>query len=288
MDTPDLELLGISESRWTGSGQKRLATGQLLLFLGREEDNTPHSQGVALMLTKTAQRDLIGWEAHGPRIIMACFRTTKRRTNMDIIQCYAPTNESDEDAKEEFYSRLLTIVQSHPTRNIIITMGDFNSKIGSNNQSYEEIMGQQVLGEMNDNGERFVNMCATSNVVTGGSFFHHKRIHKATWVSPDLSTENQIDLVCIGKKFRGSLQNVRIKRGADVASDRHLLVAHIQLKLKRNRTRENNQRQRYDTTPLKVIAKIKQFKITLSMTSTWQEVLGNKTTWNGSQQRHWH
>ncbi|XP_021366220.1 uncharacterized protein LOC110458686 [Mizuhopecten yessoensis] len=37
--------------------------------------------------------------------------------------------------------------------------------------------------------------------------------------------ENQIDLVCISKKFRRSLQDVRVKRGADAASDHHLIVA---------------------------------------------------------------
>ena len=107
----NLDLLGISESRWTGAGQQKIATGELLLFSGYEEANTPHSQGVALMLTKTAQRALIGWEAHGPRILTACFCTTNRRINMDIIQCYAPTNESEEDVKEDFYKQA---IDHHP------------------------------------------------------------------------------------------------------------------------------------------------------------------------------
>lgn len=210
----NLDLLGISESRWTGAGQKKLATGELLLFSGHEEANATHSQGVALMLTKMAQRALIGWEAHGPRILTACFRTTNRRINMDIIQCYAPTNDSEEDVKEDFYNRLLTIIQACPRRNIIITMGNFSAKTGSNNQGYEEIMGKQGLGEMNENGERFANLCATTILVIGGSLFQHKRIHKATWVSLELMTENQIDHVCIGKKFRRSLEDVRGQKGS--------------------------------------------------------------------------
>ena len=183
---------------------------------------------------------------------------------MDIIQCYAPTNESEEEVKEEFYHRLLSIIQARPRRNIIITMGDFNAKIGRDNRGYEEVMGQQGLGEMNENGERFANLCAISNLVIGGSFFHHKRIHKATWVSPDLATENQIDHVCIGKRFRRSLQDVRVRRGADVASDHHLLVARIKLKLKRNWTGETNNRQRYNTMPLQETAGLEVFKITLN------------------------
>ena len=63
--------------------------------------------------------------------------------------------------------------------------------------------------------------------------FTHKRIHKTTWVSPDHLTENQIDHICIGKRFRRSLENVRSKRGANVASDHHLLIARLKLKLKK-------------------------------------------------------
>ena len=70
-----LDILGISESRWTGSGQNILNTGERVLFSGHEEEDAPHREGVALMLSKKAQKALIGWEAHGPRIMTASFRT---------------------------------------------------------------------------------------------------------------------------------------------------------------------------------------------------------------------
>ena len=90
-----INILGICESRWTGSGQVKLSTGEQVLYSGHEEDAAPHTQGVAFMLPGPAQRALIGWEAHGPRIIIASFRTTKKRVNIDVIQCYAPTNDAD-------------------------------------------------------------------------------------------------------------------------------------------------------------------------------------------------
>ena len=94
------------------------------------------------------------------------------------------------------------------------------------------LWGAQGLGIMNENGKRFADMSSTNKLVIRGSIFLHKRIHKATWVSPDHVTDNQIDHFYISKTFRRSLQDVRVKRGADAASDHHLLMAT--LKLNRN------------------------------------------------------
>jgi hypothetical protein len=55
-----LTLLGLYETRWTLSGQQRLVTGETILYSGHEEDGAPHTQGVALMLGKEAQKALIG------------------------------------------------------------------------------------------------------------------------------------------------------------------------------------------------------------------------------------
>ena len=275
-----LTILGISKARWLGSGQRRLASGEMLLFSGHEDDDAPHTQGVALMLSKTAQGALIGWEAHGPRILAASFRTKKRSINIDVIQCYAPTNESESDDKDAFYDRLLAVVQDRPKKNIVILMGDFNAKIGSDNSGYEEIMGKQGIGEMNDNGERFADLCATTNLAIGGSLFPHKNIHKATWVSPDLRTENQIDHVCVSKKFRRSLQDVRVRRGADVASDHHLLVALVKLKLRRNWAGDVNQRKKFNTLLLRDPDKLHEFKLALANNrfQVLQEILDEDET----------
>ena len=41
-----------------------------------------------------------------------------------------------------------------------ILMEDFNAKIVSDNTGYEDIMGTHGLGQVNENGERFVDLCA--------------------------------------------------------------------------------------------------------------------------------
>ena len=123
-------------------------------------------------------------------------------------------------------------------------------------------MGKHALGDMNDNGERFADLCGLNNLVIGGSIFSHKRIHKATWVSSDHVTENQIDYLCVSKRFRRSLQDVRVKRGADAATDHHLLTAKVKLKLKRIPV-EPTGREKYNVSALRDQQAKESFSLTL-------------------------
>ena len=298
-----LAVLGISETHWTQTGQQRLGTGEMLLYSGHEGENAPHTQGVALMLSKEARNALVGWESHGPRIIKASFRTKKQGITMNVIQCYAPTNDSNDDDKDQFYERLQSIIEKCSRKDLTILMGDLNAKVGVDNTGYEDIIGRHGLGERNENGERLANLCAFNKLVIGGTIFPHKRIHKATWISPDHTTENQIDHICINKKFRRSMEDVRTRRGADIASDHHLVVAKMRLKLKKHWTTGQTALQRFNTAFLRDTDKLHEFKITLNnrfqalqdllkeqettlednwkgikeaLTSTCQEVLGPK------------
>ena len=183
------------------------------------------------------------WEAAGPKIIYALFKTKKENIKLNIIQCYAPTNDKDEETKEDFYKKLQTLCGTLKEKDMTILMGDLNAKIGSDNNGHEEVMGRQGLGKMNENGEMLADFCAFNNMIIGGSVFPHRRIHKATWVSPDHRTENQIDHICIGRKFRRSMHGVRVQRGADAASDHHLVVARIKMKLKKREVKRSTRTQ---------------------------------------------
>jgi hypothetical protein len=76
----------------------------------------------------------------------------------------------------------------------------------------------------------------------GGTIFPHREIHQLTWISPNGRDKNQIDHIIINGKWRRSLQDVRVMQGADDASDYHLVVANIKLKLKKSSIHVNVKR----------------------------------------------
>ena len=180
------------------------------------------------------------------------------------MQGYSPTNDAEPEEKVEFYGSLQSTIDKIPKKDLLIIMGDFNAKIGSDNTGREEVMGRHGEGEINLYGELFVEMCAFNCMVIGGSIFPHKRIHKTTWVSPDHITENQIDHICISKRLRRSVQDVRVYRGADVASDHHLVVATLRLKLRKYSTRNPKVAARYNIKLLQDPPSLRAFQIALN------------------------
>ena len=137
------------------------------------------------MLSKQARESLIDWEGHGDRILRATFKSSRQRLHLDILTVYAPTNEADEEVKEQFYARLTAVLDKRPRRNMTIVMGDLNAKVGDDNEGYEAVMGKEGLGEMNVNGEHFADFCDLQDLVIGGTIFPHKQIHQATWRHPN-------------------------------------------------------------------------------------------------------
>ncbi len=41
--------------------------------------------------------------------------------------------------------------------------------MGSNNEGYEEVMGTYGIGEINENGKMFADLCSFNRLIIGGS-----------------------------------------------------------------------------------------------------------------------
>jgi len=99
-------------------------------------------------------------------------------------------------------------------------------------------MEREGCGTINENGERLVEFCTTYDLVIGGTLFPCRDIHKMTWYSSNEREKNQIDHFMINGTWQRSLMDVRVKRGADVVSDHHMIVVTLRVKLRKTGTKD--------------------------------------------------
>ena len=236
----------------------RLSSGETIIHCGRDDDR--HIHRVVIMMSKNSAKSLIDWTPVSERIISA--RYFSNHVKMTLINAYAPTNDASDDVKDQFYQSLTEIVQRTPRHDMLVITGDLNAKVGNNPSQYENVMGRHGLGVMNENGERLCDFCAMNELLITGTLFPHRDIHKATWVSPDGDTKNQIDHVLINKRFRTSVRDTRAYRGPDVASDHFLIISTLKLKL-RAAPKAEKPRVRYNTDKLKNTDIKRQFCVEL-------------------------
>lgn len=80
-----------------------------------------------MILTPQAAKSLIGWNPVSSRIITARFHNKIRKAT--FIQCYAPTNEDDDDAKAAFCERLQCVIDRVAKKDLLLLLGDLNAKV---------------------------------------------------------------------------------------------------------------------------------------------------------------
>ncbi|XP_071043871.1 craniofacial development protein 2-like [Parasteatoda tepidariorum] len=147
--------------------------------------------------------------------------------NYSIINVYAPIEEGDDEEKDNFYDELDRLWGLCPRHDVKIIMGDFNFKVGRE-EEFRPVSGNYSLHDVsNGNGVRLISFAASHDMIIGSTFFQHKNIHKTTWRSPDGSYGNQIDHILISSRYQTSLLDVKTHRGANLDSDHYLVICKL-------------------------------------------------------------
>ena len=106
-------------------------------------DGNQHIHGVALIISKEKVNSLLEKEPLRDRVIRARFNS--KHCKFTIIQCYALTNEADQEDKDDWYIALQQAVSKVPQHYRLLIIGDMNAKVGKHG-----------CGVINDKGERLV------------------------------------------------------------------------------------------------------------------------------------
>ena len=100
MSRVNVDILGISELKWTGMGEFN-SDDHYIYYCGQE---SLRGNGVAIMVNKRVQNAVLACSLKNDRMISVPFQG--KPFNITIIQVYAPTINAEEAEVERFYEDL--------------------------------------------------------------------------------------------------------------------------------------------------------------------------------------
>ena len=98
----NVDILGISELKWTGMGE--FNSHDHYVYYCRQE--SLRRNGVAIMVNKRVRNAVLGCNLKNDRMISVCFQG--KSFNIMVIQAYAPTSNAEEAKVEWLYEDLQT------------------------------------------------------------------------------------------------------------------------------------------------------------------------------------
>ena len=138
---------------------------------------------------------------------------------MTVVALYTPTNPPTSTSEaaipsEAFFNRLQSTIFSVPSSDLLVIMGDFNARVGSDFSYWNSVINPHGIGECNENGVQWLDFCTSNQLIITNTWLQHKLLHQATWSrNGDCSrTDHMIDYVLVNKCFRTSVLNTRVYR----------------------------------------------------------------------------
>ena len=122
----NINILGISELKWTGMGEYN-SDDHCIYYYGQE---SLRRNGVAIIVNKLSKRNaVLGCSLKNDRMISVRFQG--KPFNITVIQGYTQTSHAEEAEVERYYEDLQDLLELTPKKDVLFIIGVWNAKEGS-------------------------------------------------------------------------------------------------------------------------------------------------------------
>ena len=226
----NIDVAALSETRISGEGKiVEAGSGYTIFWKGKEEgENRIHGVGFAVK-TKLVRNHHLTPTAINERLMTLRVPLSKE-SFITFISAYAPTLDSDEDTKNQFYEQLSTTLSRVPRNDKLVLLGDFNARIGKDYQVWENVMGKQGLGNCNANGLLLLGLCAEQELFITNTQFRLPNRYKTTWMHPRSKHWHIIDYVIVRQRDKKYVHVTKTARNVDDCwTDHKLLISRLKI-----------------------------------------------------------
>ena len=112
----NIDILGISELKWTGMGEFN-SDDHYIYYCGQE---SLKRNGVAIMVNKRVRNAVLGCNLKNDRMISVRFQG--KPFNIKVIQVYAPISNAEEAEVKQFYEDLQDLLELTPKKKVSFSL----------------------------------------------------------------------------------------------------------------------------------------------------------------------
>ena len=149
MERYNLDVLGVSKTRERGNRMTTI-NGASCMYAGVTEGRA--KIGVGIVIAERWADCVKSWRCVNERCVT--LRMKIAWVWLTLVQVYAPTDDRDNDIKDDFYSVLQEVLDRAPRGDKVVIIGDLNARVGNNVIRWEGVIRKQDEAVENDSGRK--------------------------------------------------------------------------------------------------------------------------------------
>ncbi|KAK3534027.1 hypothetical protein QTP86_000639 [Hemibagrus guttatus] len=219
-----LEIVGLASTHSLGSGTQLLERGWTLFFSG-----VPHGErrraGLGLLIAPQLSCHVLEFSPVNERVVS--LRLWAGDRCLTVVSAYGPNGSVDYPT---FLETLRGVLEGAPTGDSIVLLGEFNAHVDNDSDTWRGVIGRNSPPGLNSSGVLLLDFCASHSLSIMNTMFKDKGAHQYTWYQDTLGRRSMIDLVVVSSDLRLHVLDTRVKKGAELSTDHHLVVSWIRLR----------------------------------------------------------
>ena len=253
-----IDIAALCETRFSESGS--LHDLDYSFFWSGKPEGERREAGVGFAIKK----DIVSTLTEMPIPISDRIMTMRLPLSKDnfatIVSVYAPTMTNPDENKEALYNQLANTLRQIPQNDKMLLMGDFNARIGRDNDKWPLVMGKHGIGRCNSNGELLLALCSEFELIVTNTMFKQKDERKTTWMHPRSRHWHMIDFIITRCRDKMDIHCTRVMRGANCWTDHQMLRSKVAFSLRQKQTKRGPRKpSKLNTAKLYSISHIESF-----------------------------